>query len=77
MTIELTVAELAIGCAFMGGQIAILASVVRSNRDQGRRLGGLEKREGERKAAKVAVQEERKRVRTAAGGVPISTGDEP
>ena len=38
-----TVVVLVSGAVFQGGQIATLAAVVRSNRDQGRRLGAIEK----------------------------------
>ena len=43
MNVEVSAEALIVGAAFLGGQIAILAGVVRSNRDQGRRIGALEK----------------------------------
>lgn len=68
--------EVLLGAAlFVGGQLVTLAGTVRSNRDQGRRLGRLE----DWKAAVIAVEKDRAkrvRVRTAAGGVPISGDDE-
>jgi hypothetical protein len=75
MTVDVSM-EMIIGASlFVGGQLVTLASVVRSNRDQGRRLGKLE----DWKAAVIAVKKdraERMRVRTAAGGVPISEDDQ-
>lgn len=75
MTVDVS-PEVLIGASlFMGGQIAILAQVVRSNRDQGRRLGALERH---REAADAVEKDRAKRVRvrTAAGGVPIDDGND-
>lgn len=71
MTFDVSAEVLAGACIFMGGQIAILAQVVRSNRDQGRRLGAIEKREGKREGAR----EERQRSFSRANGIPISDSD--
>lgn len=74
MTIDVSVEVLVGAAVFMGGQIAILAQVVRSNRDQGRRLGKLEQWQTGVEAVK-RDRTQRHRVRTAPGGVPIQ-GDE-
>lgn len=75
MTLDVSV-EMLVGAAlFVGGQLVTLAGVVRSNRDQGRRLGALE----QWKTAVTAVEKDRAkrvRVRTAAGGVPISEDEQ-
>jgi hypothetical protein len=71
MTVDISIEVLVGGAVFLGGQIAILAQVVRSNRDQGRRLGTLEKW----RAGLEAVEKDRTkrhRLNTAAGGVPQS-----
>ncbi len=74
MTVDVSTEVLIGASLFMGGQIAILAQVVRSNRDQGRRLGALERH---REAAEAVEKDRAKRlrVRTSAGGVPVG-GDE-
>lgn len=73
MTFDVSAEVLAGACIFMGGQIAILAQVVRSNRDQGRRLGELE----DWKAATLAVKDyKEKRTLSRAHGIPISDSDE-
>lgn len=70
VTIDVSVEVLVGAAVFTGGQIAILAQVVRSNRDQGRRLGALERwRTGVEAVKKDRTQ--RHRVRTAADGVPL------
>lgn len=74
MTIEVSPEALIVGAAFLGGQIAILAGVVRSNRDQGRRIGQLEQAERGRMA--VAEYKE-KRTLSRAHGVPISEDETP
>lgn len=49
--------EVLIGASlFVGGQLVTLASVVRSNRDQGRRIGALE----QWKTATLAIQKDRR-----------------
>lgn len=70
MTFDIPVViALCTACLFVGGQLAILAQVVRSNREQGRRLGALE----QWKAKREAIEGDRRiRVRTAAGGVPVA-----
>jgi hypothetical protein len=72
MTLELShVVAIATACLFVGGQLAILAQVVRSNRDQGRRLGALERAEAKRAGAAAARRE---RVLTNPTGVPEREG---
>lgn len=68
MTIELSTAEFGIMCAFLGGQIATIAGVVRSNISQGKRIGALE----EWKRGVIAVEEYKtKRHAAPVMGVPI------
>lgn len=78
MTVDVSIEVLIGASLFVGGQLVTLAGVVRSNRDQGRRIGALEgrekEREGEAKGEAKALR--RLRVRTAAGGVPISDDDQ-
>lgn len=73
MTFDVSL-EVVIGASlFVGGQLVTLAGVVRSNRDQGRRLGALEKAE----ASRIAVLKDRKeRVRANTRGVPVTVDDE-
>lgn len=74
VTIDVSIEVIVGASLFVGGQLVTLAGVVRSNRDQGRRLGQLE----QWKTATLAVQKDRRvRVRTAATGVPVSADDEP
>lgn len=73
MTIEASVSELVLASAFLGGQIAVLAGVVRSNRDQGRRLGELEKAiERLETRRDVAKEYQTQRHVAPASGVPIT-----
>ena len=73
MTFDLAEVGLIVGAATMlGGQLAILQQVVRSNRDQGARLGRLEKwREGVEKVAEYKA----KRTLSRAHGVPTTEDD--
>lgn len=73
MTFDVSL-EVVIGASlFVGGQLVTLASVVRSNRDQGRRLGAIERAE----AVRVALAKDRKeRRREDTRGIPI-VSDEP
>lgn len=77
MTFDLGEVALIVSAAlFQGGQIVMLRIVVASNRDQGRRLGALDKALGEMKAADEArakaVDDERRRVRHDTRGVPVA-----
>lgn len=72
MTIEVTLAEVAVASAFLGGQIAMLATTIRSNRSQGQRLGSLEKW----REAVIAVEKERRRRKADTRGIPIIDGDD-
>lgn len=75
MTIDVSTEAIVVAAAFLGGQIITLAGVVRSNISQGRRLGQLERWRAGRAAAQKAIKAERRRVRTAALGIPINGGD--
>lgn len=60
------------GTLVLGGQLAILQQVVRSNRDQGQRIGKLE----DWKAAQIAVAKYRDhRTLSRAHGVPVVDED--
>jgi hypothetical protein len=73
MTFDVSL-EVVIGASlFVGGQLVTLAGVVRSNRDQGRRLGALERAEAVRTAL---VKDRKERRREDTRGIPI-VPDEP
>lgn len=73
MTLDVSLEVICGSCLFMGGQLVTLASVVRSNRDQGRRIGALERW----KEATIAIQKDRRtRIRTAGSGVPLPPDDD-
>lgn len=77
MTFDLgEVALIASAALFQGGQIVMLRIVVASNKDQGRRLGALEKlveaNEKAAAAAQAAVEAERRRIRHDTRGVPVA-----
>lgn len=77
MTFDLGEVALIVSAAlFQGGQIVMLRIVVSSNRDQGRRLGALERLaaadEAAKKAVEAAVEAERRRVRHDTRGVPVA-----
>ena len=72
MTIDISTAELAIACAFLGGQIATLAGVVRSNISQGRRLGLLENWQSNHDAVRAYRE---KRANAPVLGVPTHTDE--
>jgi hypothetical protein len=72
MTLDISTEALIGASLFMGAQLALLTLTVQSNRNQGRRIGKLEKARAGRLAARRAVRVERRRVATRGVGVPIT-----
>jgi hypothetical protein len=76
LTVDVSMEVLIGASLFIGGQLVTLASVVRSNRDQGRRIGAVEKWQVKHDAKKEGAETERRRNRTSPLGHRTEPEDE-